>query len=462
MDGSNRGGDTPSLEVLERVEAACRRFESAWRRGEGPSIAEAASSATGSERSVLLRELVLLDLDYRRRRGEAPIVDDYRRLLPADAADLDAIFVLPGATACAVAHGAGPVGRPGEDGGRRAGDRDPRRLLGTTIGSARLLHLLGTGGAGDVYAAVESASVHGLVALKLVAPGGDHGAVLRRLEEERTRLDETRHPSIARLLSAGLTADGLAHFVSEHVPGEPITRHCDRHRLSIRERLGLFLEVVQAIHLAHEKGLVHGGLRPSNVLVALSSGLPLPRVTDLGVARATRPLARERAASAGVGRVRGHPEYTSPEEAANPDREPDRRADVHSLGLILYEILTGKLPFSRRELRRSAYAEVLRVIREREPPRPSERLGSRTSLDRAAALRRVRPSALLRELRDDLDWVVMMAIDKDPERRYPTARALQDDIERYLRDEPVVARRPGLVYRAGKLARRVAARWRRR
>jgi hypothetical protein len=452
-DASNQGGDSLPLDALERIEEACRRFEAAWRRGEEPAVEDAPGEANGPERAALLREIILLDLDYRCRRGEMPGAADYMRRLPADRAAVEAVFALPEAARPSAGSAAPGGGGPPDD--------DPKRLLGTTIGSSRLLHVIGRGGAGDVYAAVESSAVHGLVALKVVAPGGDHEAVLRCFEEERGRLAQGAHPSIVRLVSSGSTPGGLAYFASEHVPGEPITRYSDRHRLSIRDRLDLFLMAAGAVEHAHEKGLVHGSLKPSNVLVLLDAGRPLPRVTDLGIAGATRGRARDRAASAKPGQVPGHPEYTSPEEAEKGDSGIDVRTDVYSLGLILYEILTGKLPFRRRELRRSGYAGILRTIRESEAPEPSARLGaSRESLERAAALRRVRPSALLRELRGDLDWVAMKAIDRDRERRYPTVSDLAADVERYLRSEPVAARPPGLAYRARKLARRLASRWR--
>ena len=341
-------------------------------------------------------------------------------------------------------------------GGSLAETGDPTGLRpGTRIGPYRLIEKLGEGGMGVVYRAEQKEPVRRTVAIKLIRSGLDTVQVVARFEAERQALALMDHPGIARIHDAGATDEGRPYFVMEYVPGEPVTEYCDRRRLSTDERLALFLEICDAVQHAHRRGVIHRDVKPTNVIVTELDGEPAVRVIDFGVAKATRHKLTPRTLVTQLGLAIGTPEYMSPEQASGTGLDVDTRADVYSLGVLLYELLVGALPFDPAELRQVAFDEALRKIREDEPPRPSQRLGTLGDASREAAARRSTDvRSLDREIRGDLDWIVMKALEKDRNRRYDAPGELARDIGRHLADEPVTAGPPSAAYRARKFVRR--------
>lgn len=327
--------------------------------------------------------------------------------------------------------------------------------VGSQIGPYRLMEVIGEGGFGTVFLAVQEQPVRRRVALKLIRLGMDTSQVVARFEAERQALAMMDHPNIARVYDAGATPTGRPFFVMELVEGVPITRWCDEHRLTLRERLELFAPVLQAVQHAHSKGIIHRDVKPSNVLVALQDGRPVPKVIDFGIAKATDARLTERTIFTEQRQLIGTPEYMSPEQAQMDSRDVDTRSDIYSLGVLLYELLTGTTPFDARELRSKAFAEMQRTIREVDPPRPSTRLSEmRDSLPSVAANRSTEPARLSSTIRGELDWIVMKCLEKDRARRYQTAAALHADLLHYLADEPVSAAAPSRAYLLRKFARR--------
>ena len=326
---------------------------------------------------------------------------------------------------------------------------------GSRIGHYTLIETIGEGGFGVVYLAEQRQPIRRTVALKILKPGMDTRQVVARFEAERQALALMDHPHIARVLDGGETGSGRPFFVMELVKGVAINRYCDEHQLTPRERLALFVPICQAVQHAHQKGIIHRDLKPSNILVANYDGRPSPKVIDFGVAKALGQQLTERTLVTGFHSVVGTLEYMSPEQAEFNAADIDTRADIYSLGVLLYELLTGTTPLTKERLTRAALTEALRIIREEDPPRPSTRLSeSKDTLASVSAQRRLEPAQLSKELRGELDWIVMKAVSKDRSRRYETANGLVRDIERYLNDEPVEARPPSKSYQWSKFLRR--------
>ena len=331
----------------------------------------------------------------------------------------------------------------------------PQPDTGTILaGRYKLLEPVGEGGMGEVWVAQQTEPIRRTVAVKLVKPVMDSKTVLARFEAERQALALMDHPNIARVLDAGVTPDGRPFFVMELVKGVPITEFCDARKLSPRERLELFVPVCNAIQHAHQKGVIHRDLKPSNVLVALYDDKPVPKVIDFGVAKAIGQPLTEQTIHTGFGTVIGTPQYMSPEQATFNNLDVDTRSDLYSLGVLLYELLVGSTPFTKKELESAGVLEILRVVREVEPPRPSTKLSTADALPTLAANRSMEPKRLTGLLRNELDWIVMKALEKDRTRRYETANGFAADVLRYLCGEPVQAVPPSVSYRLRKFIRR--------
>src|SRR5262249_46892416 len=345
-------------------------------------------------------------------------------------------------------------------------EQPPGEGPGTVIGPYKLIQHIGEGGMGLVFMAEQTQPVRRKVALKILKPGMDTKQVVARFEVERQALALMDHPNIAKVHDGGATASGRPYFVMELVKGEPITDFCDQNRLGVRERLGLFLSVCPAVQHAHQKGIIHRDLKPSNVLVTLHDTVPVVKVIDFGIAKALGQQLTDKTLDTGFAQLIGTPLYMSPEQAELSGLDVDTRSDIYSLGVLVYELLTGTTPFDKDRLKEAGYDEMRRIIREEEPPKPSTRIsrlgnsgprapraetGRRsvptTTIEIIAAQRKSDPGKLSRLFRRELDWIVMKALEKDRNRRYESASALTADVERYLRDEPVQACPPSVAYR---------------
>ncbi len=332
----------------------------------------------------------------------------------------------------------------------------PEAQPGDVIGRYTLVRKIGDGGCGVVYLADQHEPLRRQVALKVIRLGMDTREVIARFESERQVLAMMDHPDIARVFDAGATDAGRPFFAMELVDGVPITKFCDEHNLDMAARLQLFARVCVALQHAHQKGIIHRDLKPSNILVAMRDGAPAPKIIDFGITKATHGRLAEHTLLTGFGQLIGTPAYMSPEQTEFHDLAIDTRSDIYSLGVLLYELLTGRPPYDPAELVRAGLDEIRRIIREVDPPRPSTRISTLTNADRDAVARRrsAAPLQLFTVLRGDLDWIVMRCLEKDRERRYGTAHELADDVRRHLNEEPVIARPPTALYRLQKFVSR--------
>ena len=326
---------------------------------------------------------------------------------------------------------------------------------GSIVGNFKLIEQIGEGGFGVVFMAEQTQPVRRTVALKVLKPGMDTRQVIARFEAERQALAMMDHPNIARVLDAGETASGRPHFVMELVRGIPITDFCDQNNLPLPARLELFVTVCLAIQHSHHKGVIHRDIKPTNVLVTLHDGVPVVKVIDFGIAKAIGQPLTDKTLLTGFVQMIGTPTYMSPEQAEMSGLDIDTRSDIYSLGVLLYELMTGTTPFEKERVKRASYDELRRMIREEEPPRPSTRLSTLGMAASTLATRRSSdPRRLCQLVRGELDWIVMKALEKDRTRRYETASAFAADVQHYLADEPVTACPPSSWYRFRKLVRR--------
>ncbi|OIR07495.1 serine/threonine-protein kinase PknB [mine drainage metagenome] len=364
-------------------------------------------------------------------------------------------FFDEGRTAVDVLLTEADVGAAANPGGAQGLEADGK-MIGSQIGRYKLIDKLGEGGWGTVYLAEQQEPVHRQVALKIVRLGMETRGIIARFEAERQALAMMDHPNIARVFDAGETDRGCPYFVMELVRGEKITDYCRRNRLGLPERLRLFVQVCHAIQHAHQKGIIHRDIKPSNIMVAMVDGNPVPKVIDFGIAKATEARIGDNAAATAYIQLIGTPAYMSPEQAEMRWMDVDTRSDIYSLGALLYELLTGRTPFDAKALMEAGVEGMRRMLRDREPPRPSARLLGlpRPELVEAAAERQTDPGPLISLLKGDLDWVVMKALEKERQRRYETADGLALDIQRHLAFEAVSARPPSWVYRLRKSVRR--------
>jgi serine/threonine protein kinase/tetratricopeptide (TPR) repeat protein len=424
---------------IEQLQRLSDEQRGRWLRGDR-ALVEAFFDRHPELRSdeKLLLDFILAEYTLRQELGDHPAAEEYFERFPDLKSQLQLLFEVHDAVFATTQM-----------------DAEISEAPGTVIGPYRLLQQIGEGGFGVVFMAEQISPVRRMVALKVIKPGMDTRQVIARFESERQALALMDHPNVAKVLDAGATASGRPYFVMELVKGVPITEFCDRNHLRPDQRLNLFLDACRAIQHAHQKGVIHRDIKPNNVMVTLHDGIPVVKVIDFGLAKATAQQLTKRTLFTAYGEMLGTPVYMSPEQAEMSGLDIDTRTDVYSLGVLLYELLTGTTPLKLERLRRAAYAEMQRIIREEEPPRPSARLsslgGSATIL---AGNRGLDVKHLVKVLIGDLDWIVMKSLEKDRNRRYDTPGNFAEDIDRYLRHEEIVARPPSKVYKLRKFVQR--------
>lgn len=457
---SDRSNCIYQLSGLDHIDLLCDQFEAEYQRGQKPRIEDYLALAREGEEERLFRELVNLEMALQRRDGQPANWEDYQKRFPDRHLPNEGALELTNAF----------IGQENDkkydidmttDGQLEPGDHAAAKIPADRlkqIGPYRLLQLLGEGGMGAVWMADQEKPVRRRVALKLIKAGLDNKQIIARFEAERQALAMMDHQNIAKVLDAGATEDGLPYFVMELVQGVPFNQYCNQKKLSINERLELFIPVCEAIQHAHQKGIIHRDLKPSNVLVCLYDGQPVAKVIDFGLAKALQHTQKltDKTLFTEFGQVVGTLQYMSPEQAEMNQLDIDTRTDIYSLGVMLYELLTGSTPIEADSLKHNAFLQVLATIREQDPPRPSVRLSSATNeaVSGISAQRQIDPAKLKSILRGELDWIVMKALEKDRTRRYETANAFAADVANYLNGNVVTARPPSTGYRLKKYVRR--------
>ena len=431
-DSSKGNGHKVDLSAAQSIDRLCDEFEAALRDGSGPRIEDYLPRVDEEDREELLEQLVLVEVDL---VDEPPSQEIYRDRFPDFAQAVARVF-------CTAEQAYEKV-------------EAHRTAEESQIGPYKILKILGEGGMGTVYLAAQSHPVRRRVALKIIKAGMDSKQVIARFEAERQALSMMDHPNIAKVLDAGTTEGGRPYFAMEHVPGIPITDYCDRQRLSTRDRLKLFDSVCHALQHAHQKGIIHRDIKPSNVLVAEIDAKPVPKVIDFGLAKAMHTTLTDHTMVTQFNQTLGTVQYMSPEQTEVGALDVDTRTDIYSLGVMLYELLTGTTPLDRKSLADLSLDRVLVMIRETEATKPSSQLSNYAhDIESLCKQRRTEPRQLRRMFKGELDWIVMKALEKDRNRRYESAERFSDDIERYLANDVVLARPPTAGYRLRKFVRK--------
>ena len=432
------------IELQRKLDALCNEYEDNWSANAPPSFSDYLNRIDDEYRDALLLSLLEVEVDLRISDGQSIDPQQYARF--GDAAVAHAIKLLSNKDETALPNRAD------------SSLLSPDSMTPKQIGPYKLLQQIGEGGMGSVWMAEQEKPVRRRVALKLIRADMGSKEVVARFEAERQALAMMNHQNIAKILDAGTSEQGNPYFVMELVKGVPITKYCDDNRLSVTERLQLFMDVCAGVQHAHQKGIIHRDLKPGNILVAVEDGKPVAKVIDFGLAKAMESTHRltDQSLFTGIGQVLGTLKYMSPEQASMDNQDIDTRTDIYALGVILYELLTGSTPLDDSSIKGEAILKVLEIIRDKDPVRPSSKLGSSTDeqISTIVGHRRIDQAKLNRALAGDLDWIVMKALEKDRTRRYESASGFAADVERYLTNEPVEARPPTVGYKLRKYIRR--------